>query len=227
LADLKSILLFLTIAALPVVLAVTLHEAAHGYVANRLGDDTAKRQGRLSLNPLVHVDPFGTVILPGLLLLLQSGILFGYAKPVPVRFDRLKNPRQDMIWVAAAGPATNFLLAFVSTVLLALFAWAGGGGFAQWAGNMLSFSIFFNILIGVFNLMPVPPLDGGRIVTGLLPTRLAIPYARTERFGFLIVLGAFLVLPMLTGFSLFQPLILAPTQAMSDFFHALVGLQRP
>src|SRR5690554_1290480 len=151
--------------AVPVVIAITFHEAAHGFVAWRLGDDTARRLGRVTFNPLKHIDPFGTALLPALLLLSGARFLFGYAKPVPVRFDRLRHPRRDMVLVAAAGPATNLLLALASALLVHLAARLPSGP-QNWALTALSASIYLNVLLAVFNMLPLPPLDGGRVAVG-------------------------------------------------------------
>jgi Zn-dependent protease len=192
----QTIQLF-AIAAIPIILAITLHEAAHGYVAELFGDDTARQAGRVSLNPLRHVDLFGTILLPGMLLLSGTGFLFGYAKPVPVNFRRLRNPRRDMVWVAFAGPAMNVMLAVAAGLL-----YHGLGllprGVVDWAEGNLVYMIEFNVMLGLFNMLPIPPLDGGRVAVGLLPDRLAFPLARLERAGILIVLGIFLVLPLLS-----------------------------
>ncbi len=181
---------------IPVLLAVTLHEAAHGYVALKFGDDTAQRLGRVSFNPIKHVDPMGTILIPGLLLVANSPILFGYAKPVPVNFGALNNPRRDMVWVALAGPVTNIALAVVSAFLLHL-AVLLPQTFAIWSVQNLQNAIQINLILAVFNMLPLPPLDGGRVAVGLLPDILARPLAGLERWGLWIIVGALFILPYL------------------------------
>ncbi|WP_207458687.1 site-2 protease family protein [Azospirillum sp. SYSU D00513] len=181
--------------ALPAILAITLHEAAHGFAAWRLGDDTALRLGRVTLNPIRHVDPIGTVILPAVMY-FTTGFMFGWAKPVPVNFGRLNNPRRDMVWVALAGPGVNLALAYLS-VLLWGFTEPGGSLTESWFRLMLQVSVLVNVVLMVFNLIPLPPLDGGRVAVGLLPDALAFPLARLERYGILILMFALFLLPMI------------------------------
>ncbi len=192
--DPSKLLYTVSVWVLPVLLAITLHEAAHGYVAWRLGDDTAYRQGRVSFNPLRHIDGFGTVLLPAILLFLRAPFLFGWAKPVPVAFHRLRRPRRDMVLVAAAGPATNFALATVSALLLNMVPWLPLPA-ASWLGQNLVNAILINLVLAIFNMLPLPPLDGGRVAVGLLPRVLALPLARLERYGMLIIIGVVFLLP--------------------------------
>ncbi len=181
---------------LPVLVAITFHEAAHGFVARLLGDQTATKLGRVSINPLKHIDPFGTIVLPGLLLLARSPFLFGYAKPVPVNFRALRNPRSGMVLVAAAGPAMNIGLAIVAALSFHLIVYLPVI-VAQWTALNLKNALIINVLLAVFNLFPLPPLDGGRIAVGLLPNVLGKQLARLERYGMIILIGILIVLPML------------------------------
>jgi Zn-dependent protease len=181
---------------LPVVIAITFHEAAHGFVAHRLGDNTAWQLGRVSFNPLKHIDPFGTLLLPAILLLSNSPFLFGYAKPVPVNFRALRHPRLDMVWVALAGPATNIALALGAAAALHLLGFAPESA-AQWIFDNLKNALVINVVLAVFNMLPLPPLDGGRVAVGLLPNALAVPLSRLEPYGMLILIGLLILLPML------------------------------
>ncbi len=180
---------------IPALLAITLHEAAHGYVANWLGDSTAKEQGRISLNPIRHVDPVGTVILP-LFLAITSPFVFGWAKPVPVNFGRLRHPKRDMVWVAAAGPAMNLFLALISARLMYVVP-ALSEGAGNWTFETLRNSLFLNVILCVFNLIPLPPLDGGRIAVGLLPLGPARRLAQFEKYGMVLIIGVLIGLPWL------------------------------
>ncbi len=183
---------------IPVILAVTLHEAAHAYVAFWCGDKTARNLGRTRINPLVHIDRFGTIILPSVLFLLKAPFIFGWAKPVPVNFAHLRNPRRDMIWVAVAGPATNIILAISAALLSHLIVLPPQSGVSEWLFANAHNAMIINVILAVFNMLPVPPLDGGRIIVGLLPSPLAGYWAALERFGLLIILGI-LFIPTLIG----------------------------
>ena len=180
---------------LPLLLSVVCHEVSHGWVADRLGDHTARMMGRLTLNPIPHIDPVGTILLPGLLLLTGSSFLFGYAKPVPINWRNLRNPARDMVLVAVAGPVTNLLLAVASAAALGILARTAHMGDEQGfmvAGPLAGMayrSVLINVVLAVFNLLPIPPLDGGRVAVGLLPSELARPLAQIEPFGFVIVMA--------------------------------------
>jgi Zn-dependent protease len=185
----------LSVWVLPLVIAITFHEAAHGFVAHRLGDNTAYQLGRVSFNPLKHIDPFGTVILPAILLLSHSPFLFGYAKPVPVNFRNLNHPRLDMVWVALAGPATNILLAVVAALAFHALGLAPENA-TQWLADNLKNALIINVVLAIFNMLPIPPLDGGRVAVGLLPNVLAYPLSRLEPYGMLILIGILIILPL-------------------------------
>ena len=207
-----SLISALAIWALPVLLAITLHEAAHGYVARHFGDPTADQAGRITLNPLRHIDPVGTLLVPASILALSSlfgagGILFGWAKPVPVNFSRLRNPKADMLWVAAAGPFTNLIMALRRAILFRIALIGEPGAYTLPLLKMADAGMQINAVLMVLNLLPLPPLDGGRIAVSLLPHHLAWRFARLEPYGFPIllvllftgVLGAILW-PLIAGF---------------------------
>ncbi len=214
---------------LPVLIAVTFHEAAHGWVAWRLGDDTAKQLGRVTFNPIKHIDPFGTVLLPAMLLIGTGGrMMFGFAKPVPVNFARLRQPRRDMVLVAAAGPASNLILAIIAAGLLYGVEWFDGA-LQEWIFLNLRNAVWINVLLCVFNMLPLPPLDGGRVAVGLLPEPLATPLARLERLGFLIILGAFFVAPYIgekigVTVNIFWWLVGAPAEYLMKAIFSGLGL---
>ena len=217
-------------AALAAILAITLHEAAHGYAALWLGDDTAQRAGRLSLNPIRHVDPVGTLLVPGILLvsqLLATGkvdVMFGWAKPVPVTIMNLRNPRFGMVLVAAAGPAINIALAVLAALCLHPLTGPGGDAFLDWVEDFLVLSLIGNLVLAAFNLLPIPPLDGGRILGGLLPPALGIPFLRLDRFGLLIVLAALFLLPaLLRGFDPMRWLVTNMVHPMARLILAVTG----
>ena len=183
----------IAIYALPVIFAITMHEAAHGYVAKRFGDLTAHDAGRISLNPARHIDPVGTILVPlGLFVLSKltvgAGFLFGWAKPVPINFTRLHHPKRDMLWVAAAGPGANLLMAFFWALMIKLALLAPDSSFAKPLALMGIAGIEINVILMVLNLLPLPPLDGGRMMVSLLPNRIAYPFARIEPYGFMILL---------------------------------------
>lgn len=199
--------------ALPVLFAITLHEAAHAYAARYFGDNTAYSQGRMSLNPLVHVDIWGTIVIP-IVMYMFSGFVFGYAKPVPVEFGRLRNPKRDMAWVALAGPGANFIMAVLWLIFAGLLVFFGVN--ESFPHHVAQAGIVTNLLIMAFNLLPIPPLDGGRVVTSMLPHRAAYAFARIEPYGFFIVLG--LVLLRVVGYWL------EPVMAIGRYLVQLVAL---
>ncbi len=226
---LNDIALTISVWALPVLFAVTLHEAAHGWVAMKLGDPTASILGRVSFNPLRHIDLYGTVAIPLLMLLLSGGkMMFGFAKPVPVDFRRLHNPRRDMILVAAAGPAMNLILALLAAISFHFIDFLSGDAL-EWTARNIGNMMWINILLAVFNMLPIPPLDGGRVAVGILPWSMAQYLVRLERYGIFIVLGAIFFLPWIGGMmgldlNLFRWLVIIPASHIQDFIVTLVGI---
>ena len=214
---------------IPIFLAITLHEAAHGWAAMKLGDPTAKELGRISFNPLRHIDPYGTIIIPFMLLLASGGkMMFGFAKPVPINFSRLNSPRRDMILVAAAGPAMNLILATIAAAgFYSLFYL--DGDVREWVAYNLGNALWINALLAVFNMLPMPPLDGGRVAVGLLPWSIGRYLVKLERTGIFIILGAIFLLPWIGGMigldlNVFGWLVIAPASYVQELILALVGL---
>ena len=217
--DLESFLRIVSVAAIPILMAITLHEVAHGRVARRFGDRTAETMGRLSFNPARHIDPVGTVLVPAVLLWL-GGFLFGWAKPVPVNPRFLRRPRQDMVWVAAAGPASNLVMAVGWAAVLSMSQHWGRDIVSEWLETMASIGVSINLLLAVFNMLPIPPLDGGRVLANLLPPGPASRFlAKVEPFGLFIVLGL-----LMTG--VLFALLSGPIGILEEFILSLVGAQR-
>jgi len=227
--DFDNILFQISVWSIPVLIAVTFHEAAHGWVASRLGDDTAKMLGRVTFNPIKHIDLFGTIILPVMLLFVSGGrMMFGFAKPVPVNFNRLNHPRRDMVLVAIAGPAANLLLAFMVAALFHAVPLLSGD-VAAWVLHNLRNALWINLLLCVFNMLPIPPLDGGRVLIGLLPASMARPLARLEPAGFIIILGAVFMLPFVGDklgieLNVFWWVVGAPAAQFQIWIAQLMGL---
>lgn len=219
--DLSNLIQTILIYALPVLFAITVHEAAHGYAARHFGDNTALMMGRITLNPLKHIDPVGTILMPLLLYFATSGtFLFGYAKPVPVNFGHLRNPKRDMIWVALAGPASNFVQAVLWAVLLVMLV--GFGVDERFFMEMARAGVLVNLVMWAFNLFPLPPLDGGRILVGLLPWRQAAWLSRIEPYGFFIVLA--LVVAGIVGTVWLRPLMSLGYSAINLLLTPLTAL---
>lgn len=226
--DIAQIAYIASVWVIPVLVAITFHEAAHGYVAWKLGDDTAFQLGRVTFNPLKHIDLFGTVILPALLIVTRAPFLFGWAKPVPVDFRRLEAPRRDMVWVAAAGPGINIVLALGSAALIHI-ALLMPDPVRDWSIHVLQNSVLINVMLAVFNMLPLPPLDGGRVAVGLLPDVLAYPLARLERAGLFILIALIFFLPYVgdmigVPIDIFAWLVAVPANFVIDVIMAAVGL---
>ena len=222
-----SVIYQVSVWIIPVLVAITFHEAAHGYVAWRLGDHTAKDLGRVSFSPIRHIELMGTIIVPLILLIFRAPFLFGWARPVPVNFGNLRKPRRDMVLVAAAGPVINLLLALGSAILLHIVPFLGDET-GKWISNNLGNSILINLVLAVFNMLPLPPLDGGRVAVGLLPKVLGNQLARLERVGFLIVILLILVVPLVGNtlgleWNLLVWLISTPVDVLFRFVMVLAG----
>lgn len=207
-SDIQTILIY----AIPVLFAITVHETAHGWVSSILGDHSAKMMGRLTLNPIKHIDPVGTILVPAFLY-FTSGFIFGWAKPVPVNFNALRSPKKDMFWVAIAGPASNFVMTILWLGLILIAINLG----SQFLADMAQVGIQINLLLAVLNLLPLPPLDGGRIVSSLLPGRLSYQYDQLEPYGLYILLG-------LLFLGIFQNVILPIVKIIQQFLFAIVGV---
>ena len=221
--DIANLIQTVAIYALPVLFAITIHEAAHGYVARYFGDNTAWMLGRVTLNPLKHIDPLGTIAMPLLLYFATSGaFLFGYAKPVPVNFGNLRNPKRDMVWVALAGPASNFVQAILWALALVLMAWLGVQ--ERFFIQMAQAGALVNLVMWAFNLFPLPPLDGGRILVGLLPLKQALWVSRIEPWGFFIVMG--LVIAGVVGTYWLRPLMAIGYAVLNTLTMPLISLLR-
>ena len=215
----NDIIQTIAIYALPVIFAITLHEAAHAYAAKYFGDLTAYSQGRMSLNPVRHIDPFGTVLIPLALALLSSPFIFGYAKPVPVDFSRLRSPKKQMAWVALAGPMANLVMAFLWMLSYVLLQSAGIG--EVFFIEVAKAGVKINLILFAFNLFPLPPLDGGRIMTSILPNRYAFRFSRLEPYGFFIVLGLMMLnlltywmVPVMALAALLLKMLMSPIQSL-------------
>ena len=220
--DPYNVIIRIAINAIPLIFAITLHEAAHGYVARMHGDNTAYMMGRVTLNPAKHIDPIGTIVFP-LISLVLGGIFFGWAKPVPVNFGNLRHPKRDMFWVAAAGPGSNIVQALVWAVVAKLIDMSGSSsGVAEFWFAVSIAGISWNVILAIFNLFPILPLDGGRIVTSLLPNRLAYKYSRLEPYGMPILIGLIVLMVAVPSFGRAFMMLIG---AGNNFFYSLFGLQ--
>jgi len=228
--DFQHLISSASVWVLPILLAITLHEAAHGWVASKLGDTTAKDMGRVTFNPFKHIDLFGTILLPAVLLLVSGGkYMFGFAKPVPVNFGNLRRPRRDMILVAGAGPAANFLIAITAALLLHVAPFAPDAYVTLIVRNLYNM-LLANVIFGVFNLIPLPPLDGGRIAVGMLPRPLSTWLAKVEHFGFLVIILIFFGLPWIgekinVDLNVLWWLVWAPAMFVIDLIAVITGLK--
>jgi Zn-dependent protease len=225
--DLAALGQTLSVWLLPVLVAITVHEAAHGWMADRLGDDTARCLGRVSFNPVRHVDPVGTFALPGLLVAFGSPFIFGWAKPVPVAFHRLREPKRDTVWVALAGPGVNLAMAVAAALLLHPLT-PPHAPVTTWVWHNLDNFLQINLVLACFNMLPIPPLDGGRVLTGLLPDPLARRFAGLERYGLLLILGAAFVAPLVArelgyGFNPLAAVLLPVVQLAYDAVLLVTG----
>jgi Zn-dependent protease len=219
--QMEQIIQVIAIAAIPILFAITLHEAAHGYVARHFGDMTAARAGRISLNPLHHIDPIGTILLP-IVTLALGGIIFGWAKPVPVNFGALRHPKKDMLWVALAGPASNLVMAFGWALIAKIALVMQSSYFAEPMWDMARYGIMINAVLIALNMLPIPPLDGGRVAVSLLPYRQAIALSRIEPYGMFILI--FMIMPIFNGISLLSMILMPVVHVLTRLIALIFGL---
>lgn len=213
---------------IPILVGVVFHEVAHGYVAYKLGDDTAKMEGRLSLNPVKHFDLLGTFVFPALLLITNAGFMFGWAKPVPVSYRKLLNPKRDMIFVAAAGPLANIIITIISLIFLRYYSFNPTSLFDVFLSYVIVNMVILNMILAIFNLMPFPPLDGSKILMGILPTKWAVEYAKLEKFGLHIIIGLLVIVPYIgqkfgMNWDILGGLVTSISAQFTNFLFNLVG----